>query len=423
MLITQVTGREIFDSRGLPTLECDIILDEKILVRSSVPSGTSCSSYEAKPLYDGGLRLMGRGVSKAIQNLEHIIGPELRNKEPNMPQMDQLMLALDGTKDKSHLGANTILAASLAITRAEAVMNNVHVYESIARDCNYDSVIIPFTMFNIINGGRHADNSLSIQEILLVPMGFPTFRNAYEATVTIFDALHKILHDQGKRTCIGLEGGFAPDLVDETEALDLLTEAIIRAGYVPQEQCMIALDVAASQLYNPTTKLYQLGSKTFDSQALVNHYQELASRYPIYSIEDGMAESDIDGWKLLNKQLGQHLQIVGDDVFATNPERIAMGIEEQLANAVVIKPNQIGTVTECIQALVVAKNAGWHTVVSHRSGETEDTFIVDFAVGTNAGQLKAGGCTRGERVIKYNHLLRIEDGLHSMLLSGGSSSQ
>lgn len=420
MRITQVTGREIFDSRGFPTIECDIILDEKILVRSSVPSGTSCSSYEAQPLYDGGARLMGRGVTKAIQKLETIIGPELLNKEPNMPQMDQLMIELDGTKDKSNLGANTILAASLSITRAEAVMNNLHLYENLARDCNYDSVIIPFTMFNIINGGMHADNQLSIQEILLVPMGFSTFRNAYEATATIFDTLKKILHSHGKKICIGLEGGFALDLEDETEALDMLMEAIVRAGYVPQEQCMIALDVAATHLYDPKTKLYKLGQKTFDTQALINHYQELSSRYPIYSIEDGMAETDIEGWKLLNKQLGEHIQLVGDDLFATNPERIAMGIEEQLANAIIVKPNQIGTVTECIQALVLAKNAGWRTIVSHRSGETEDTFIVDLAVGTNAGQLKAGNCTRGERVIKYNHLLRIEDDLHNMLLSSRS---
>lgn len=421
MRITQVTGREILDSSGFPTLECDIILDKKILVRSSVPSGTSLSSYEAKPLYDGGLRLMGYGVTKAIDKLETIIGPKLIGKEPNMPQMDQLLITMDGTKDKSNLGANTILATSLAVTRAEAIMNDIQLYESIARDCNYDSVIIPFTMFNIINGGMHADNKLSVQEILLVPMGFPTFRAAYEAATTIFDALKKILIDTGKRVCLGMEGGFAPELDDETEALNMLVEAIIRAGYVPREQCWIALDVSATRLYDPKTKLYKMRDKIFDSQALIDHYQELVHNYPIYSIEDGLAESDFDGWKLLTKQLGDQIQIVGDDLFATNPQRIAMGIEEQLANTVIIKPNQIGTVTESIQALALAKNAGWRTIISHRSRETEDTFIVDFAVGTNAGQLKAGGCMSGERIIKYNHLLRLEDALHSMLLSSSGS--
>lgn len=417
MRITQVTGREIFDSCGFPTLECDIILDEQVLIRSSVPAGTSCSTYEAKYLYDGGPRLMGKGVTKAIEKLETIIRPQIINKEPNMPQMDQLLLALDGTKDKSNLGANTILAASLAITRAEAAMNNIQLYESIARDCSYDSVIIPYAMFNIINGGMHADNNIAIQEILLVPMGLPTFRAAYQAAATIFDTFRQLLHKRGKRVCTGIEGGFAPQLNNETEALELLMEAIIIAGYIPRDQCMIALDVAATQLYDSTTKLYTLGGKTFDNQKLIEYYKELSEKFPIYSLEDGLAETDIDGWKLLTKELGQHIQLVGDDLFATNPERIAMGIDEQLANAIIIKPNQIGTVTECIQALALAKNAGWQTVVSHRSHETEDTFIVDFAVGSNAGQLKCGGCLSGERIIKYNHLLRIEDSLHNMLLT------
>jgi enolase len=417
MLITRIIGREIYDSRGLPTIECELTLDNNIVIRSSVPSGTSCSHYEAKPLYDGGQRVMGLGVRKAIENLDTIIAPEIINKEPNVIDMDIRMVALDGTDDKSYLGANTILAASIAVTKAQAVSLNMPLYEFIAQLCSFESVIIPYTMFNVLNGGAHADNNLLIQEIMLVPMGFPTCRAACEATCAVNQQLKNIIHAQSKKICTGTEGGYVLDFADEREALDLLIEAIIKAGYAPKDQFKIALDIAASQLFQADTGTYTWSnSSPLTSQELINVYRQLCQDYPIYSIEDGMAEDDIDGWALMQKELGSTIQIVGDDIFATNPMRIAMGIENELANAAIIKPNQIGTVSESLQAALLAKNNGFNTVASHRSGETEDTFIADFAVGANLGQIKAGGFMRGERIAKYNQILRIEDTLQRSLM-------
>jgi enolase len=416
MQITRIIGREIFDSRGLPTLECELLLDNQVVIRSQVPSGTSCSQYEAKPLYDGSSRLMGLGLTKAIEYLETIIGPEILNKEPNVVDMDIKIIALDGTIDKSYLGANTILAASMAIAKAQAVSLNMQLYEFIAHLCNFDSIIIPYTMFNIINGGMHAACNLVIQEIMIVPMGFASYRSACEATCVVNQTLKTILNERHKKFCIGQEGGFATDFADEIEALDILMEAIARANYTPGDQFKIALDIAASHLYDIETSTYAWGSQRITAQQLITRYENLIHHYPIYSIEDGLAEDDTGGWISMTKQLGNSIQVVGDDIFATSPQRIATGIENQVANAAIIKPNQIGTVSESLQAILLCKNGGINTIASHRSGETEDTFIVDFAIGTNAGQLKAGGFSRGERMAKYNHLLRIEDALHRSLM-------
>jgi enolase len=295
-------------------------------------------------------------------------------------------------------------------------MLNVRLYEFIAHACNFDSVSIPYPMFNLINGGKHADNNLPIQEIMLVPMGFNTFKEAIEAAVVVQNRLQQILHEKGKRRYVGDEGGFCADFANEQEALDLLLLAIEKAGYTSGEQFKIALDVAASQLYDQATGLYNWGAKQMNTQSLIEYYVALTTEYPIYSIEDGLEEDDWTGWTKLTETLGEKIQIVGDDLFVTTPERIASGIEQQAATAAIIKPNQIGTVTETLQAILLCKDNNINTVVSHRSGETEDTFIVDLAVGANAGQLKAGGCQRGERMAKYNQLLRIEDALHRSIM-------
>ena len=417
MLITRIVGREIYDSRGLPTIECELVLDDKVIVRSEIPSGTSCSQYEAKPLYDGGTRVMGLGVRKAIEHLENIIAPELINKEPNLIDMDIRMIALDGTDDKSYLGANAILAASIAIAKAQAISLNMQLYEFLAHLCNFDSVIIPYTMFNVINGGMHADSNLLIQEIMLVPMGFTSCRVACEATCIVNQKLKSLIRERNTKICTGAEGGYAMDFADEIDALELLMHAIVQSGYKPKDQFMIALDVAASHLYAIETGTYRWSNnKLLTCQELIDQYEQLCQQYPIYSIEDGLAEDDLDGWIAMEKQLGDTIQIVGDDIFASNPSRIAMGIEHEVANAAIIKPNQIGTVSESLQAVLLCKNHGFNTVTSHRSGETEDTFIVDFAIGTNAGQIKAGGFLHGERLSKYNQILRIEDALHRSVM-------
>lgn len=414
MKITNITGHEIYDSRGLPTIACRIEMENNVAVLSSVPSGVSKGMYEAVELRDGGTRLMGYGVSNAIRNLETVIAPELIGKVPDIVEMDLKMIEMDGTENKAKLGANAILAASIAIAKAQAVTFSVEPYELLAQVCGFDSVTLPFPMFNMINGGAHADNNLNIQEIMLVPLGAQDFRSAMEAAVTTFYELKILLKEQGKSTLVGDEGGFAPNFIDEYEALDLLMEAMQRAGY--DEIFSIALDVAASQLYDQRTQKYHWHGTLLSTQELIEKYSKLAEQYPIYSIEDGLSENDWTGWVAMMGQLGDKLQLVGDDLFVTNMTRISEGIHELAANAAIIKPNQIGTITETLQAIILCKEHGMNTIVSHRAGETEDTFIVDLAVGTSSGQLKAGGCSRGERVTKYNRLLRIEDLLHFSLL-------
>ena len=411
MKITKVIGREIYDSRGMPTVECTLVLENGVQASASVPSGLSRSSYEARELRDGGHRLMGAGVLRAIENLEQIIGPELIGKVPDLVPMDIKMIELDGTENKSHLGSNAILAASIAICKAQAYLNDMETYELIGHLCNADTVSLPFPMFNVINGGKHANNNLMIQEFMIVPTGAQNFRESLEIAVTVFHELKKILAKMGKSTNVGDEGGFAPTFDDDRQALDCIVNAIEHLDESLHDSVVIAIDVAASQLYDRATRTYRWRGKSVHAQELTGIYAELLDTYPIYSIEDGMSEFDSEGFSYMMNSLGDSIQIVGDDLFATNLARIVDGIENNLANAVVIKPNQIGTVSETVQALIWCKDNEVNTIVSHRSGETNDTFIVDLAVGASAGQIKAGGCSRGERMAKYNALLRLEDEL------------
>jgi enolase len=411
MKITKIIGREIFDSRGMPTLECELALDSGIHVTASVPSGASKSTFEAVELRDGDTRLMGLGVSKAIEKLETIIAPVLIGQEPDVITMDLQLLELDGTEDKSHLGSNTLLAASMAVCKAQAVAHDMEPYELIAHICSLEAVSMPFPLFNLINGGLQANNGLTIQEFMIMPVGAKSFRESVEQAMMISYTLKKLLHQHGKTTAVGDEGGFAATFVDDVEALEFLIEAIGTSGIEEHDSVVLALDIAATQMYDKKKKHYTWHDQKLSSQELVEVYKQLAETYPIYSLEDAMSESDEEGWQLLMEQLGESLQIVGDDLFATNQHRIMTGLQQNLANGVIIKPNQIGTVTETLQAIKVCKTHDLHTIVSHRAGDTNDTFIVDLAVGANVGQIKAGGCTRGERVSKYNQLMRIEDTL------------
>jgi enolase 1/2/3 len=411
MKISRVIGRELYDSRGLPTVGCEIVLENGISVYSSVPSGMSRGRYEAYELRDGGKRLWGKGVLKAVENIDMIIGPELIGKEPDAAPMDRILIELDGTEEKSYLGANALLAVSMALYRAQALAEEIHLFELIAYVFGADTVSLPFPLFNVINGGRHAHNKLTIQECLIVPVGASSFREAMEVGLVFFTALKQVLERHGQQIIIGDEGGFAPQVTSDTQALDFLMEAIEKCVVEEEKQCVIALDMASSQFYDATVKKYYMHGRAYTADELLTWYQGLVETYPIYSIEDGLAEDDLEGWRLMAQVLEPSIQIVGDDIFATNPHRVKKGIEESLANAVVIKPNQIGTVTEALQVARLSKMHGMQTIVSHRSGETEDSFIADFAVGTSAGQFKGGGLCRSDRMAKYNRLLTIEDTL------------
>lgn len=411
MKIIAITAREIFNARGMPTIACEITLENGITVEASVPTGISRGKKEAAELRDGGSRLMGQGVLNAVQILETVIAPALIGHEPSVIQMDELMCELDGTENKSKLGSNTILAASIAVCKAQAAVEQYEPYELIAALCGYDLVSLPFPMFNVINGGLHASNDLHVQEFMIMPVGVDTFHAAMEIGATFFHVLKKILKQSGLSTAVGDEGGFAPDFQHETQALDCLMEAM---DYVEQEQgvsIMFALDVAASHFYNQEAQAYNWHGKLVSSDDLVAWYKQLVEQYPIYAIEDGLSERDWEGWQSLMHELGSRVQIVGDDIFVTDAERIYHGIQEQVANTVLIKPNQVGTVTQALQAIKLAKEFECNVIISHRSGETNDFFIADMAVGTSAGQIKAGGLSRGERLAKYNRLLKIENQL------------
>lgn len=410
MKISQVAAREIYDSRGWPTIQCTIILDDGSTVTSSVPTGLSRGRHEAYELRDGGKRLWGRGVLRAVENIELVIAPALIGKEPNGPTMDILMLDEDGTTDKSHLGANTLLAVSMAVYKAQALAEKIELYELIAYLVGAETITMPFPQFNLINGGAHADTTMQIQEFLLVPAGASNFRAAMELCVTVFHELKNVLHKHGKSTAVGDEGGFAPQGVSDQQALAFLYEAIER---VSQEgsNSVIALDVAASQFYDRETGLYKFGGADLKTAELIDVYRKLMGEYPIFSLEDPLAEDDWDGWRFMKKEMGGDVQMVGDDLFATNFHRIEKGIKDNISTAAIIKPNQIGTITETLQAIQLCKNNDLDVIISHRSGDTEETFIADLAVGTSAGQIKAGGCSRGERLAKYNRLLTIEDTL------------
>jgi len=409
--IEKTTAREILDSRGNPTVEVDIILDDGTIGRAAVPSGASTGRHEACELRDGDpKRYLGKGVTKAVNNVTETIGPEIKGLDPSEQEnIDKLMIELDGTENKSSLGANAILGVSIAIARAAASASNKPVYKYLGND---DAHIIPVPMMNIINGGEHADNNLDIQEFMIMPVGADCFRDALRIGAEVFHCLKKILNAKGYNTNVGDEGGFAPELKCNEEALGTIVEAINKAGYEPGKDVLLALDTAANEVYKDGKYVLKAEEDPEKSiEGMISFYEGLISNYPIFSIEDGLAEDDWDGWKALTEKLGNRVQLVGDDLFVTNINRFKKGIDLGIANSILIKLNQIGTITETIQTIEMAKSKGYTTVISHRSGETEDTIISDFAVATNAGQIKTGSLSRTDRICKYNQLLRIEEEL------------
>lgn len=403
MRIRTLRAREILDSRGTPTVEVEIELEDGSCGRAAVPSGASTGTHEALELRDGDRRYGGKGVLRAVRNVSEEIAPALMGRDfSSQGELDRLLIELDGTANKSRLGANALLGVSLAYARAAAHSLKKPLFQYID-----DKALLPTPLVNVLNGGLHADNELDVQEFMLVPVGFASFREALRATVETFQALKKILKSRGLSTNVGDEGGFAPQLRENEEALQFLVEAISTAGYQPGRDLALALDPAASTFY--ADGRYHIEKKSLSASELIGLYEEWLKKYPIVSIEDGLAEDDWAGWQELTKRLGKRVQLVGDDIFVTNPDLIEKGIREGVANAVLIKLNQIGTLTETLHAVETAHRGGYRTVISHRSGETEDTFIADLAVGTGAGQIKTGSVSRGERTAKYNQLLRLEE--------------
>ncbi len=417
--ITDVYAREILDSRGNPTLEVEVFTEAGIMGRAAVPSGASTGEREALELRDGDKsRYLGKGVRKAVDNVNEIIAAEIAGMEvTDQIGIDQKMLDLDGTEYKSKLGANAILGVSLAVAKAAAEEAGLPLYQYIG-GCNAKE--LPLPMMNIINGGAHADNNVDIQEFMIMPVGASSFAEALRMGAEIFHALKGVLKGKGYNTAVGDEGGFAPNLKSNEEALEVIMEAIEAAGYKPGEEVLLALDVASSELFKDGvyTLENEKDSKKTSAQ-LVDFYENLVNKYPIISIEDGMAENDWDGWKLMTDRLGKRIQIVGDDLFVTNPRILKEGIQKGIANSILIKLNQIGSLTETLDAIEMAKRAGYTCVISHRSGETEDTTLADLAVAVNAGQIKTGSLCRTDRVAKYNQLLRIEDELDATAIFRG----
>jgi enolase len=414
--IEEIFAREILDSRGNPTLEVDCLLQSGALGRAAVPSGASTGSREALELRDGDKRrFLGKGVLKAIDNVE-LIAKEVEGMDAREQAMiDLVMKQIDGTDNKSNLGANAILGVSLAVSRAAAEAAGLPLFLYLG---GAGARTLPVPMMNVINGGAHADNNLDVQEFMIIPAGFDTFADALRAGVETFHHLKKILHDKKLTTAVGDEGGFAPDLKSNAEALDLIVTAIEKAGYKPGQQIYLGMDAAASEFFD---KKYLFEGEKRSSEDMVEYYRLLMQKYPIISIEDGLAEGDWDGWETMTQVLGSSVQIVGDDVFVTNPAIFAKGIEREIANAILIKVNQIGTLTETLQTIEMAKRAGYRSVISHRSGETEDSTIADLAVATNAGQIKTGSASRSDRMAKYNQLLRIEEELGDAAEFAGKS--
>lgn len=403
MKVRALHAREILDSRGNPTIEVEVILEDGSSGRAAVPSGASTGTKEALEWRDGGRRYGGKGVLHAVRSVSEEIARALVGREfSSQDELDTLLIELDGTPNKSRLGANAILGVSLAYARAAAHSLKKPLFQYID-----NKNLLPTPLVNVLNGGVHADNDLDIQEFMLVPVGFVSFREALRATVEVFQALKKILKSRGLSINVGDEGGFAPQLQKNEEALAVLVEAISAAGYRPGRDLALALDPAASTFY--ADGHYRIERKSLSASELIGLYEEWLEKYPIVSIEDGLAEDDWAGWQELTKRLGKRVQLVGDDIFVTNPDLIQKGIREGVANAVLIKLNQIGTLTETLRAMETARRGGYSTVISHRSGETEDTFIADLAVGTGAGQIKTGSVSRGERTAKYNQLLRLEE--------------
>lgn len=408
--IIYIKAREVLDSRGNPTVEAEVHLESGMIALAAVPSGASTGEHEALELRDGDkARYLGKGVLKAVQNVNEIIGPELAGEEvSDQAALDNIMLELDGTPLKSKLGANAILSVSMAAARAAALEMDLPLYRYLG---GVNARLLPVPMSNIINGGAHADNNVDIQEFMIMPLGAPNFREALRYNAETFHALKAILHKQGLATSVGDEGGFAPNLATNEDALKVIMEAIAKAGYTAGKDIFIAIDAAASSFYKDGKYHLAAENKALSSKEMIDYYEALVDKYPIVSLEDGLAEDDWDGWVELNKRLGKRIQIVGDDLFVTNPERIRKGIELNCANSVLIKLNQIGSVSETIDAINTAHLNGWTAVVSHRSGETCDTFMADLCVALNTGQIKTGSISRSERIAKYNHLLRIEEEL------------
>jgi len=409
-VISDIYAREILDSRGNPTVEVEVWTESGGYGRAGVPSGASTGAFEAVELRDGDKkRYMGKGVLNAVDNVNNIIAPELIGRDAiNQAEIDKLLIALDGTPNKGKLGANAILGVSIGCAKAAASALGLPLYQYLG---GVNGKVLPVPMMNILNGGQHADNNVDIQEFMVMPVGAENFREALRMGAEIFHNLKSVLKSKGLNTAVGDEGGFAPNLSSNEEALITIVEAIKKAGLVPGKDVMLAVDVAASDLFDPETKIYTLEGegRKFTQAELVDYYADLVSKYPIISIEDGMNEEDWEGWKMLTEKLGDKIQIVGDDVFVTNTERLKKGIDLKVANSVLIKLNQIGTITETLDTIEMAKRAGYTAVVSHRSGETDDSTIADLVIAVNAGQIKTGAPSRMDRVAKYNQLLRLED--------------
>jgi len=420
--IADVHAREILDSRGNPTIEVDLLLDDGTIGRAAVPSGASTGAHEAHELrdIDAKDRYLGKGVLQAVQNVNTEIADAIIDLDVcDQATVDQVMLELDGTENKSRLGANSILACSLAAAHAAAKSSGLPLFRylgGVGANC------LPVPMMNIINGGEHANNGIDIQEFMVMPLGFERFSDALRAGTEIFHALKKVLADKGMSTAVGDEGGFAPDLKTNQEALDVILIAIEKAGYSAGDQIKIALDCAATEFYDTDKGVYTMEGKSFDSDAMVGLLSEWADKYPICSIEDGCSEDDWDGWKKMTDVIGDRCQLVGDDLFVTNSKRLSDGIEKGVANSILVKVNQIGTLTETIQAVQLAGKHGYTAVMSHRSGETEDTTIADLAVALRTGQIKTGSASRTDRICKYNQLLRIEEILGDTATFGGTIS-
>ena len=410
--IADIVARQILDSRGNPTVEVDVILETGSMGRAAVPSGASTGAHEAVELRDGDkARFGGKGVLQAVANIEGEIFEAIGGMDAcEQVKIDTLLIDLDGTPNKRRLGANATLAVSLAIAKASAIDYDMPLFRYLG---GVNARTLPVPMMNIINGGQHADNPIDIQEFMIMPVGAASVADAVRTGSEIFQTLKKALHDAGHNTNVGDEGGFAPNIGSAEEALDFITSACEKAGYRPGEDVMFALDPAATEFYADGLYKMEGAGKTLDSAGMVDYLAELCAKYPIFSIEDGLAEDDWAGWKLLTERLGSKVQLVGDDLFVTNPERLRRGIDEKTGNSILVKVNQIGTLTEALEAVQISHRAGFTSVISHRSGETEDTTIADLAVATNAGQIKTGSLARTDRVAKYNQLMRIEEALGS----------
>ena len=421
MKIQRVRAREVLDSRGYPTVEVEVTLKNGVMGRATVPSGASTGVHEAVELRDGGKRFLGKGVARAVAHVNNKIAPRLRGKEAReQTAIDHIMLELDGTPNKRKLGANAVLGASLAVAHAQARAQSMSLFRYLGGAA---AKTLPVPMLNVLNGGAHADNNVDVQEFMVVPYGMVNFAAALRAAAEIFQTLKKILHDRSLSTSVGDEGGFAPRVASNAEAIELLLAAISGAGYEPGTQVGLALDVASSEFYEDGEYVFKKSDgRRRSCEEMVRLYEDWVRQYPILSIEDGCAEDDWEGWRILTQALGKKIQLVGDDLFVTNKIRLQQGIDTGVANSILIKVNQIGTLTETLETMKLAKESDYTTVMSHRSGETEDVTIADLAVATNAGQIKTGAPCRGERTAKYNQLLRIEEELGRRAVYAGKSA-